>query len=65
VQHAGVDVSIGDTVGELRSSWDRVGELIATGETAAAAERRVGEAAAQVHVVTSGTAVVPAAAAAL
>src|SRR3954447_3714241 len=58
IEHASVEVSVGDVVGELRCSWDRVGETIATGATAIAAARRADDAASQICVPTADAAVV-------
>jgi biotin carboxylase len=53
VTRATVSVAPGDEVREMRSSWDRIGEVVAVGRSAAEAERRAGVAAALVRVATS------------
>lgn len=55
VMRAAVTVAAGDEVAELRSSWDRVGEVIAVGRTPAEAQARAGAAVAAVRVRTSAS----------
>jgi biotin carboxylase len=49
---ASVDVAPGDRVGELRSSWDRVGEVIATGATPELADKTAAQACALIQITT-------------
>ncbi|MBO0839420.1 MAG: ATP-grasp domain-containing protein [Sciscionella sp.] len=50
VLHCDVDVAPGDRVNELRSSWDRVGSVIALGRTGDEAMRRADEAISRIHI---------------
>jgi biotin carboxylase len=59
VVRASVSVAVGDEVSELRSSWDRIGEVVAIGANAAVAERRAEAALALVGVDTSAPASYP------
>ena len=52
VLEATVSVAVGDTVGRLRASWDRVGQVIAGGADTQRAIARCEEAAACIQVVT-------------
>jgi biotin carboxylase len=53
VMRATISVTAGDDVRQLRSSWDRIGEVVAVGSSPAEARSRVDQAAAEVIVVTS------------
>jgi biotin carboxylase len=52
VVKAAVSVRPGDRVAELRSSWDRVGQVIAVGDTPAAAAANAAAAAAAIRIAT-------------
>jgi biotin carboxylase len=54
VVRAAVSASAGDHIGELRSSWDRLGEVLTTGRDAAQAAARGDVAVAALRVVTVG-----------
>ncbi|CRK56703.1 hypothetical protein [Alloactinosynnema sp. L-07] len=54
VLRAGVTVGPGDTVAPTRSSWDRVGDVVATGADATAARAAAWAAAETITVVTTG-----------
>ncbi len=54
VVHCDVGPGVGDTIRELRSSWDRLGMAMALAPTAAEAVQLAEKAIDQVHIVTTG-----------
>jgi biotin carboxylase len=54
VVRATVRVRAGDQVGELRSSWDRVGSVVTTGASPQRAERAAASASALIQISTAG-----------